>query len=106
MAYGESYSLWPSATRNSLFAVIEIHLYGNLRRFAENSAVNAESIARVEWRERDTVADVLSRIGVDHANEVSNIFINGTYHYRARVMKIRDGDRLGVFPRNINLLYC
>ena len=86
--------------------MIEIHLYGNLRRFAENPAVNAESIARVEWRTGDTVADVLTRLGVDHTKEVSNIFINGTYHFRAREMKISDGDRLGVFPRNISLLYC
>ena len=86
--------------------MIEIHLYGNLRRFAENSAVNTESIARVEWRAGDSVADVLTRLGVDHVNVVSNIFINGTYNYRAREMRIKDRDRLGVFPRNISLLYC
>lgn len=86
--------------------MIEIHLYGSLRRFAENPAVNAESIARVEWRKDDTVADVLTRLGVDHTNEVSNVFINGTYHYRAREMRVQDGDRLGVFPRNMSLLYC
>lgn len=86
--------------------MIEIHLYGNLRRFAENPTIHAESIARVAWRKGDTVAAVLTRLGVDHAQEVSNIFINGTYHYRAREMRLNDGDRLGVFPRNMCLLYC
>jgi len=85
--------------------VIEVRLYGDLRRFAENPAVNAESMARVEWRQGDTVATILARLGIDHV-QVSNIFINGTYHYRAREMRVKDGDRLGVFPRNMSLLYC
>ncbi len=86
--------------------MIEIHLYGKLRRFAENPAPDAESIARVEWERGNTVADILERLGVPVEKEVSNIFINGTYHYRARSMRVRDGDRLGVFPRNMSLLYC
>jgi molybdopterin converting factor small subunit len=85
--------------------MIEVHLYGHLRRFAANAAVNTESIAQVAWHKGDTVADVLTRLGVDHA-QVSNIFINGTYHYRAREMRLNDGDRLGIFPRNMCLLYC
>ncbi len=85
--------------------MVQVHLYGNLRRFAENPAMSAESIALVEWRKGDTVANLLARLGIDHT-EVSNIFINGTYYYDPRKMRIMDNDRLGVFPRNIGLLYC
>jgi hypothetical protein len=36
----------------------------------------------------------------------NSYFINGRYDYHARSRLLRDGDRLGVFPRNMGMLYC
>ncbi len=84
---------------------IEVRLYGSLRRFAEDSAVTAESIARVPAEPGDTVAAVLRRLGIDPEREVGNIFVNGRYSFTARQKVVKDGDRLGVFPRDMALLY-
>lgn len=84
---------------------VEVRLYGALRRFAENPAVTAESLAWVPAGSGDTVADVLRRLGIDPEQEVGQVFVNGRYFYEARGMPVRDGDRLGVFPKNMAMLY-
>ncbi len=86
--------------------MVEVRLYGRLRRFAENQAPDAESIAWVIWQSGDTVEIVLNRLGIDPTGEVSNIFVNGLYHHKARELQVNDGDRLGVFPKNMAALYC
>jgi molybdopterin converting factor small subunit len=85
--------------------MIEIRLFGSLRRFAENPSVTAKSIAWATAEPGDTVADVLRRLGIDPEQEVGQVFVNGRYFYRAREMSVRDGDRLGIFPRNMAMLY-
>jgi hypothetical protein len=85
--------------------MIEVHLYGDLRRFAADSAFDHDSIAWVEWQRDDTVDAVLRRIGVDHTRDVSNVFVNGVYTYNAGRLGIADAVRLGVFPKNICALY-
>ena len=85
--------------------MVEVHLYGDLRRLAENKAVDGESIAWASWRSGDTVQSVLARIGIDLARDVSNVFINGAYVYRAGGAPIQDTARLGVFPKNMSALY-
>lgn len=84
--------------------MIEVRLYGVLRRYAENKEVTGDSIVYVPVEEGDTVQDVLRRIGIN-PQEVSNIFINGTYSRTALGSEVKDGDRLGVFPKNMGLLY-
>ncbi|HXF69035.1 MAG TPA: MoaD/ThiS family protein [Thermoflexus sp.] len=86
--------------------MIEVRLYGDLRRYAGKTDPREEAIVWVPYRPGLTVADVLREIGIDPEREVSNIFINGRYDYQARSRLVQDGDRLGVFPRNMALLYC
>ena len=85
--------------------MVEIRLFGKLRRFAENPAVTAESIVRVSAEPGDTVADVLQRLGIDSEQEVGNIFVNGRYHYMAGEMSMQGINRLGGFPKNMAMLY-
>jgi len=85
--------------------MIEVRLYGSLRRFAENPAVTAESIAWIPAEPGDTVAAVLRRLGIDPEQEVGTVFVNGCYASTALQRAVQDGDRLGVFPRNMSLLY-
>ncbi len=83
--------------------LIEVHLYGKLRRFSENQNPRQESIIQVDIEEGDTIADVIERIGIP-MNEVGrNIFLNGEYSELTR--SVRHGDRLGIFPDDMQLLY-
>ncbi len=83
--------------------MIEVHLYGKLRRFTDNQDPSRDSIINVPVRDGDTIEHVLRSIGIPFAELGSNIFLNGEYSALSR--KVKDGDRLGVFPDNMQLLY-
>lgn len=83
--------------------MIEVHLYGRLRRHAAQAGVWQPSVARVDLPE-GTAAEVLGTLGID-PSAVGNIFINGRYDPAAVERTVRSGDRLGVFPRDMRLLY-
>jgi molybdopterin converting factor small subunit len=86
--------------------MVEVRLYGRLRRFAQDPRVTADSIAWVPLEGQATVEEVLRRLGIDPDAEVSNIFVNGRYSPEARRMVVRGGDRVGVFPKDMAMLYC
>jgi len=83
--------------------MIEVHLYGRLRRVAVEHSASAESVVSVEHREGDTVGSIATRIRLALDELGSNVFVNGRY---ATVgTPVRDGDRLGLFPVDMQLLY-
>jgi len=81
----------------------EVHLYGKLRRFTDNQDPTRDSIIFIPAEEGDTIEDIIRRISIPLEELGSNIFLNGEYSALGR--KIKDGDRLGVFPDNMQLLY-
>ena len=83
--------------------MIEIHLYGKLRRFARDQDPTDSSIIHVPVQEGDTIQGVLERLGVPMEEVGSNIFLN--WQYSAPTRKVKDGDRLAVFPDDMQLLY-
>jgi len=83
--------------------LIEMHLYGKLRRFSDSSDPRRESIIYVPLEEGDTIRDVIERIGIPLDELGLNIFLNGEYSNLSR--PVRDGDRLGIFPDDMQLLY-
>jgi len=83
--------------------MLEVHLYGKLRRFTGNLDPARESIVRVPTRKGDTIADVARRIGIPDKDLGPNIFLNGEYSALSR--KVNNGDRLGLFPDDMVLLY-
>ena len=62
--------------------MIDVHLYGKLRRFT---------------------GDTNPRIGIPPEELGRNIFLNGEVSALERTVK--DGDRLGIFPDDMQLLY-
>lgn len=80
-----------------------MHLYGKLRRFTDNLDPTRDSIVNLPVEEGDTIEDIIRRIGIPNEEIGSNIFLNGEYSALKR--RVRDGDRLGVFPDNMQLLY-
>jgi len=83
--------------------MIDVHLYGKLRRFTGNTDPRTESILLMEARGGETISDIVGRIGIPPEELGRNIFLNGEVSALDR--KVKDGDRLGIFPDDMQLLY-
>lgn len=83
--------------------MIEIHLYGKLRRFANEQDPTSDSVLHVPVEEGETIEDIVRRIGIPRDELGRNIFLNGQISTLSR--KVKGGDRLGLFPWNMSLLY-
>ena len=100
--------------------MVEIHLYGKLRRYAPDSRPNRESVARLEPQPGETVGMALGRVGIS-SDEIYHIFLNGALlssrnsmapwlkYQESRVSKgldtpVQAGDRMGLFARDMGLL--
>ena len=83
--------------------MIDIHLYGKLRKFADDAATTSQSIASVSWHPGDTVGEIVARVGITRTDLGSNVFLNG--RYANLESPVQDGDRLGLFPDDMQLLY-
>jgi hypothetical protein len=82
--------------------MVEVWLYGKLRRFAPQKATNAPSIVNLPLEGISTIGEVLDHIGIA-PEETSNIFLN--CQLSALTRQISPGDRLGIFPNDMALLY-
>ena len=83
--------------------MIEVHLYGKLRRFTDNQDPSRDSIVSVPVEEEDTIAKIARRIGIPFEEIGNNIFLNGDYSALER--QVADEDRLAIFPDDMQLLY-
>ena len=83
--------------------MIEVHLYGKLRRFTDNQDPSHDSVIYIPVQNGDSIKDIIRRIGIPFEEVGSNIFLNGEYSALGR--KVNEGDRLGIFPDDMQLLY-
>ncbi len=105
--------------------MIEVYLYGRLRRFAPEPRADREAVVRLEVQPGETVGSVLERLGIG-LDEVAHVFLNGALlttcnsmapwlrYQRAREdifpcgpgldTPVHEGDRLGVFGRDMAML--
>jgi hypothetical protein len=103
--------------------MIEMHLYGNLRRYAENYRPMEDTVLRREVREGETLASVLDEIGISNS-EIGHIFVNAKllvtrtssaplYGYQQQrdtlfdwdlSLPLADGDRVGLFGTDLPAL--
>ena len=83
--------------------MIEVHLYGKLRRFTDNQNPAQDSITNVPVKKGDNIEAIIRHIGMPPEEIGNNIFLNGEYSALER--RVNDGDRLGIFPDNLQLLY-
>jgi hypothetical protein len=79
-----------------------VWLYGKLRRFASRSGPADESVVQVPVNDGDTLVSMMERMGIARG-ETSNIFVNG--ELSALTRKVCAGDRVGIFPDDMALLY-
>lgn len=83
--------------------MLEIHLYGKLRRFSDQPSPLKESVVFIEACDDSTIRTVVKKIGIPISELGRNIFVNGELSGLDR--KVNDGDRLGIFPDDMQLLY-
>jgi hypothetical protein len=105
--------------------MIELHLYGDLRRYAQEKTAAGQSVVQLPIGNGGTVGSVLREVGID-PTEVGQIFLNGklldtrcsiapwlgyqSAKERVPIGKsyldapVRSGDRLGVFPKKMAML--
>ncbi|MBM4467254.1 MAG: MoaD/ThiS family protein [Chloroflexi bacterium] len=105
--------------------MIEVHLYGDLRRHAQEKTPSSQSVVQLPIENYETVGRVLREIGIDPA-EAGHIFLNhqllntrcsmgfwlGYQSAEGRIpaggsyldAPLRSGDRLGVFPTRMAML--
>lgn len=81
--------------------MIEIHLYGALRKLVEGSNASEDTLMLLDFEEGETFRELIERIGIE-TNKIGDCFVNGLLAKEGDL--IRDGDRVGLFPFNMVLI--
>jgi molybdopterin converting factor small subunit len=82
---------------------ILIKFFGDLaKKLQKEEDIKNPLNLEIESQGIEFVEDILKKYSIEK-DETSHIFVNGTYSgFKKRV---KDGDRVGIFPRNMGLLY-
>lgn len=83
---------------------ILVKIFGDLRKKINGSNLT-NSLPLKIYIESDgieTIEDILNKFAIEK-EETSHLFVNGTYSGFNK--KIKDGDRVGLFPKKMSLLY-
>lgn len=81
---------------------VKVYLYGKFRNLAKIKDPMAESKVELPCQAGDKIIDIVKRLRIG-PDDVSHLFLNGEYSGPNRWIK--PGDRLGIFPRELALLY-
>ena len=83
---------------------IHVRLYGDLRKKApqEGFERGAPSVLEINIENINSVNDLLTKLNITQG-ETSHIFVN--WKYSGFTKHIKDGDRVVLFPKNMQLLY-
>jgi hypothetical protein len=82
--------------------LIDVFLFGDMRTFGPVVPIDSDCKIQVELQAAGTIGDVVRRLGID-PTQIAHLFLN--YQYSAITRLVKDGDRLGVFGRDMALLY-
>ena len=83
---------------------ILVKIFGDLRKKIEGfNVINALPLnLNIESDGINSIADILDKYGIEK-DETGHLFVNGIYSGFKK--KVKDGDRVGLFPSNMKLLY-
>lgn len=85
--------------------MVEVHLYGRLRRYGPTSDVTTACVLRAEpGVEHQTVGDFVASLGIPR-QEVASVFRDGRWMREGLEAPLGGARRLGLFPPNMNMLY-
>jgi molybdopterin converting factor small subunit len=83
---------------------ILVKVFGDLRKKIEGYNISdaLPLNLHIESNGIETIADILNKLPIEK-EETYHLFVNGTYSGFNK--KVKDGDRVGLFPKNMSLLY-
>jgi len=83
---------------------IQVKLYGDLKEKIKHERIDigAPIKLNIEDESIEIVSDILKKLFIGE-NEISHIFVNGKYTELGR--RVRNGDRIGLFPRRMGLIF-
>ncbi len=83
---------------------ILVKFFGDLRKKVKNHEITDALPLKIQLKSDgiDTIADILKKYAIT-PEETHHLFVNGVYSGFDK--KIHDGDRVGIFPKNMALLY-
>ena len=83
---------------------ILVKIFGDLRKKIEGSNVTNSLPLNIDIESDgiETIVDILNKFRIEK-EKTSHLFVNGTYSGFNK--KVKDGDRVGLFPKNMSLLY-
>ena len=85
--------------------MIEVHLYGSLRRFGPGGSVAQDCVVKVEAEgDQLSVGDLAAKLGIP-LEEVASVFCDGKWQIEGVATPLRKTTRLGIFPPKMALLY-
>ena len=85
--------------------MIEVHLYGRLRRYGPSDDAKAQCVVRAEpGADHRSVGDFVAAIGVPCV-EVASVFVDGRWARAGLNAPVAGVARLGLFPKEMTLLY-
>ena len=83
---------------------ILIKLYGNLREKVKDTDLEKglPTTLNIEGNEVSNILDILEKFNIE-GNEIGHIFVNGKYCGPGK--EVRNGDRVGLFPKKMALIF-
>ncbi|MCY3414638.1 MAG: hypothetical protein INQ03_23515 [Candidatus Heimdallarchaeota archaeon] len=81
--------------------MLDVHFFGTLRKYSEFKGVTDDSVVYVDYKEGETIAELLKRMGV--VEEVGEVFINHLVKDLDDIIE-SDGSRIAVFEDRMRLL--
>ncbi len=84
---------------------ITVKLYGKLRERVKETSIKEglPATLNIEVEGLRSIFDILNTLEIDE-KEISHIFVNGVY--MGSGTQIKDGDRIGIFPTNMALIFA
>ena len=81
-----------------------IKLYGDLKNKLRDlsSYHRATNTLRIEINNIKNVLDILDKLSINQ-EEISHIFVN--FKYSGLEKEVRNGDRIGIFPKRMAILF-
>ena len=83
---------------------ILVKIFGELRDKVKGQTIIGNNPLNIHLNSEDMerISDILNFFSIKE-EETSHIFVNGVYSGFKK--KVKDGDRVGIFPRKMGLLY-
>lgn len=82
--------------------MIFVHLFGKFREKVPGYAIDRECVLQMKVKEEETIASIMQSLEIP-PQEVAHLFLN--HQYSSLTRKVRDGDRLAIFPIEMAVLY-